>query len=442
MNVRHERPDPDTSFRVAAPLLVGLADGAVVQVREWSLRALYSLELESCDLDGASLSIPFQGVHIFFPVTLERGANPGETLLRGMTGRQREVLALFYRNLLSGRMAAVADVITALDTPVDLVPLTETEEERAAAVQGQSPRPVRVAAHLMVYVLLAVVTFGYLATVAYQRFDSVPLQNARVTADLRVLSAPAVAVVGETPVAAGSAVAAGALLVRLAAPETRRALDDLTVAIARVEAQVRDVEMRLAAHLAVRGAAVDGGAEDPGVPLQPGDFHDVRMRLEDELRDRGRDLRLLQAEAGRLREALAALEVRAPAAGRVLAVEVVPGQAVGAGAPLVAFEADGPRTIDGWLPDALSGAVWAGMPATVRLTRAGAPVTIAGRVAEIQAEARPGEVEGAIRLRIALDALSEAEARDLLAVGAPVRASVRRGVWRRWLGLAADGGQG
>lgn len=440
MNVRHERPEPDTSFRVAAPLLVGLADGSVVQVREWSLRALYSPELEDCDLDGASLSIPFQGVHIFFPVTLERGASPGETLLRGLTGRQREVLALFYRNLLSGRMAAVADVITALDTPVDLVPLTETEEERAAATAGQSPRPLRVASHMLVYVLLAVLTFGYLATLAYQRLDRVPLQNARVTADLRLLSAPLAAVVGETLVAAGGAVEAGAPLVRLAAPETERAIDDLSAAMGRAEAQVRDVEMRLAAHLAVRGAAVAGGAEDPGVPLQPGDFHDVRMRLEDELRDRGRDLRLLQAESGRLREALAALEVRAPAAGRVLTVEVVPGQAVGAGEPLVTFEADGPRTIDGWLPDALSGAVWAGMPATVRLTRAGEPVSVEGRVAEIQAEARPGTVEGAIRLRIALDALSEEEARDLLTVGAPVRASVRRSVWRRWLGLAPAAG--
>ncbi|MCL4186983.1 MAG: HlyD family efflux transporter periplasmic adaptor subunit [Rhodobacteraceae bacterium] len=428
------------SFRVAAPLLVGLADGSVVQVREWSLRALYSAELAGSELAGASLSIPFQGVHIFFPVTLEPGTVPGEVLLKELSGRQREVLALFYRNLLSGRMAAVADVITALDTPVDLVPLTETDRERTAATAGMSPRPVRVVAHLLVYLALAAAVFGYLAYAVYQRFDSVPLQNARVTADLRVLAAPAVAVVGEVLAVPGAAVAAGAPLMRLSAPETRRTLEELMLAIERNTAQVRDVEMRLAAHLAVRGAAVEAGAEDPGVPLQPGDFHDVRMRLEDELRDRARDLRVLQAEAGRLREALAALDVLAPTSGRVLAVEVAPGQAVGAGTPLVAFESDGPRTVDGWLPDALAGSVWTGMRASVRLSREGTPVVLAGRVADIQAEARPGNTAGAIRLRIALDALSEAETREILGVGAPVRASVARGVWRRWLGLPAVDG--
>ncbi|MCC6304459.1 MAG: HlyD family efflux transporter periplasmic adaptor subunit [Rhodobacteraceae bacterium] len=434
------------SFRVAAPLLVGLADGGVVQVREWSLRALYSHELEARDLAGASLSIPFQGVNIFFPVTLEPGAAAGEFLLRGLSGRQREVLALFYRNLLSGRMAAVADVITALDTPVDLVPLTETEEERAAATLGATPRPVRVVAHLVIYALLAVAVFGYLGQAVYQRLDRVPLLNARVTADEHVLGAPSAAAVGEILVVPGAVVAAGTPLMRLAAPETRQALDALAPAIARSEAELADVEMRLAAHLALQAATAAGGesaggkAGDAGVALAPGDYHDVRLRLEDELRARARDLRLLETEAGRLRAVLAALDLGAPVAGRVLAIAAVPGQAVAAGTPLLTLEREGARTVDGWLPDALSGAVWIGMAAEVRLTREGRPVTLAGRVADIRAGAPPADPEGAIQLRITLDAADDGELRGLLEPGAPVRATVRRDLWRRWLGLAAAAG--
>ena len=61
MEVRHERPDPDMSFRVKAPLSLGLADGRSVKVQDWSLRGFICPSLAGQPLEGLMLSIPFQG---------------------------------------------------------------------------------------------------------------------------------------------------------------------------------------------------------------------------------------------------------------------------------------------------------------------------------------------------------------------------------------------
>jgi multidrug resistance efflux pump len=448
MHVRHERPNPDLSFRVAAPLLVGLGDGTVVRVREWSLRALYSPDFVGRDLDGASLSIPFQGVQVYFPVTLCPGEAPGEVLLQNLSGRQRETLALFYRNLLSGRMAATADIITALDTPVDLVPMGETEGERAAAAAATPPRAPRVVINVLAYVLLAATVFGWLGTLAYERFNGLPLSNARVAAQAALLVAPFPASVGELAVPEGVEVPAGTVLLRLRAPELQRMLDDLAGPIVRAEAALAAVDRRIAEHAdrrdAARAAAPQGPEVfDTGVSAAPGDYHDIRLRLEAELREREQDLRLLEAEAGRLRDALAALEVRAPEAGRVLAHRVVPGQAVGTGAPLVLFEGERRRTVEGWLSDSYADAVWPGMRATVRLRRDGEVEEFPGIVARAEGEGpQAAGRAGAIRVEVALDGLTAEEARDLLTIGAPVRVTLSRDLWRSWLGLrpAASGG--
>lgn len=446
MNVRHERPNPDTSFRVAAPLLVGLGDGSVVRVREWSLRALYSAEFEGRDLEGASLSIPFQGVQIWFPVTLVPGERPGEVLLEGLNGRQRETLALFYRNLLSGRMAATDELITALDTPVDLVPLDETEGERAAATARAPARTPRIVVNVLAYLVLAAVVFGWLGTLAYNRFNVLPLANARVAAATTLLTAPVPAVVAEIAAAEGVEVPAGALLVRLRAPELQRALDDLAGPLVRAEAALAAVERRIDAHAAQRAAAraaAPRGPEafDSGVPAAPGDFHDIRLRLEAELRDRERDLRLIEEEAGRLRDALSMLEIRAPEAGRVVALHAAPAQTVAAGAALVLFEGGRRRGVEGWLADTFADAVWPGMRATVRLRRDGRLEQLPGTV--VSAEGAGPEAAaraGAIRVQVALDGLSADETRALLPIGAPVRVTLSRELWRGWLGLRAEGG--
>jgi hypothetical protein len=181
MEVRHEAPIPDTLFRVTAPLIVGFGDGTWLRVNQWNLRGLYDARLAECTLDEVMLSVPFQGVGIFFEVTLVPGEGTDEFLFRDLTGRQRETLALFYRNLLSGRMAVTDEIITSLDTPVDLVPMEETEIEKQLGKAARAPRPLRAAASILVYVLIFVLVFSYLGSLALDRLSTLHAPMAFVT---------------------------------------------------------------------------------------------------------------------------------------------------------------------------------------------------------------------------------------------------------------------
>ncbi len=57
-------------------------------------------------------------------------------------------------------MATSDDVIKALDTPVDLVTIGETEDEKAAGRAEQSPTLLGVIWNVSLYIILAVVLFG------------------------------------------------------------------------------------------------------------------------------------------------------------------------------------------------------------------------------------------------------------------------------------------
>lgn len=188
MEVRHERPSPDTQFRVTAPLILGLADGDSLQVRQWTLRAVHDERLIGRDLAGVVMSIPFQGVNIYFPVTLLPGDAPDEFVFDGLTGRQRETLALFYRNLLSGRMASAADVITALDTPVDLVPMGETDAERKSGMAGKASPAARTAVHLAGYAAAFLLVFGFLGSLVWSRLSYLDATSAYVLDQTKVVA--------------------------------------------------------------------------------------------------------------------------------------------------------------------------------------------------------------------------------------------------------------
>ena len=153
MKVCHQTPGSGLDWKVRAPLIVETPSGATVAIAQWSLAGLdWPEDVPECPATG-TLSVPFQGVDIRFPVRLAKGG-AGIVHLEGLSGRQRETLALFYRSLLSGRMASSGDVITSLDTPVDLVPMDETEDEQVRKPMRLLPRPVRVAFHVITYLLV------------------------------------------------------------------------------------------------------------------------------------------------------------------------------------------------------------------------------------------------------------------------------------------------
>jgi hypothetical protein len=106
VRIEHERPAPETELHVIALLIVMLQNGQRITVRKWSLAGVRDTALADKDLTSARLFIPLQGIDIAFPVRFALASDGTLWAFDGLTGRQREALGLFYRNLLIGKMAA------------------------------------------------------------------------------------------------------------------------------------------------------------------------------------------------------------------------------------------------------------------------------------------------------------------------------------------------
>jgi multidrug resistance efflux pump len=438
MEVRHERPDPDLSYRLRAPLTLGLPDGSSLPIMEWSLRGFSCAQLAGKPLEGLILSIPFQGVGVFFPVSVVAGDSDDEFLWQGMTGRQRETLALFYRNLMSGRMTSTQEMIVSLDTPVDLVPMEETGPEREAAVARVAPRPLRVVSSLVTYAVMFVLVFGFLAYVAMDRLNRVPVVSAKVAA----LSVPLIAQVPgnvtEALAEAGNLVEEGTPLIRLEDPNLRMARREGQQEIVTLTERVTLATARLDAHMAGRQnarATFRGGLDrfDAGVSLEPGDFHDLRKQLEADLAAAQAELALAEGRAETLEAQSDAMVIRAPARGAVLRYrDPLPGLAA-QGERLATFEYDEPRAILAWVDPEQVAAVWPGMGATVRFNRNGRIYTIQARVAGMTMQNEGGDA--LIRLSLSLVGMEAGETRVWLEPDSPVEVQLKTDRLRRWLGL-------
>ncbi|MFM7442834.1 MAG: hypothetical protein ACKO2N_02820, partial [Tabrizicola sp.] len=329
VSISHERPAPETDPHVIAPLVVALADGRRLTARKWSLAGIHDDALSGHDLTGARLMIPFQGIEVGFPVRLAPAPDRSFWAFDGLTGRQREALGLFYRNLMTGKMAATDDVITALDTPVDLVPMGETDEEKAAGLARVKPRALRIVWNVVYYTLLLAVVGGYLGSLAWKRLDYVALSNARYTAPFLQMAAPESGFVAEILVPQATVVPAGAELIRLSDPDADSGLAEVRSQLAQAKDRLADIEARIAAHKAqlrlAREKAGDLAAFDAGISVVPGDYHDIRLRLEQERRLADLELRAIRAERARLDDRNRALVIHAPEAGSVAQVLVQPG---------------------------------------------------------------------------------------------------------------------
>ena len=436
MEISHEPPSAETLFRLKAPLTVGFPDGSAVQVTDWSLKALYSAELDGRTLDGAMLSIPFQGVNVYFPISLEPGEQPHEYLLRNLTGRQRETLALFYRNLLSGRMTAVGDVIVALDTPVDLVPMGETEAERKAGEAKVAPRKARMLVNLAYYGALFLLVVGFLGAVAWNRISIVPVLSAHVSAATSQIIAPVAGYVREIGVPVGGRVTDGAVVARLDDQEALRLLAEAESTMMVAEEALIAAEARLAAHEAGRAAAratFRGGVErfDQGLVVNPGDWNDLRQQLAAETARLRTERDQALQRASLLRERADATSLAAPGAGTVLKHFVRPFDLVQAGDPLVLFELDEPRSIVAHLPASSVLKVWTGMRADVSYMSDGRALALKGQVQRISVDGR-GATQLLV-LSITVPGLGVEDSRRLFVEGMPVQVILRPEHVTRWL---------
>jgi multidrug resistance efflux pump len=442
VHIMHERPAPETEPHVIAPLIVALAGGNRITVRKWSLAGIRDATLAGADLDGARLCIPFQGIDVAFPVRFSASSDGKLWAFEGLTGRQREALGLFYRNLLTGKMAATDEVITALDTPVDLVPMGETEEEKAAGLANVKPRALRIVWNVAYYTLLLAVVGGYLGSLAWKRLDHVALTNARYMAPFLEMAAPAPGFVAEILVPEGAFVPAGAELIRLSDPEADSGLAEVRNQLAQAKDRLADIEARLAAHKAqhatAREKAGDLATFAAGISVIPGDYHDIRLRLEQERRLAELELRAIRADRARLDDRNRALVIHAPEAGAVAELLVQPGSYQRIGAPLLVFETAAPRQILGWLDASEAARVWQGMRATVRYSVGGETRTAAATVGMIEAGTDPLRPDAyGILVRLDLLGVTAQESRSLLPHNAAVEVRLHRDLAQRWFGIGS-----
>ncbi len=436
VQIRHERPAPETEHTVVAPLVIGLPDGRRLMVRRWSLSGVYDDAPSRRDLGGARLLIPFQGVEVGFPVAFGPVGEGGFRPFEGLTGRQREALGLFYRNLMVGRMAATEEVITALDTPVDLIPMGETEAEKAAGVARARPRFFRAALNIAWHLGLFVAVVWFVGSLAWSRIEGMTLSHARVTAERLVLTAPREGYLRQLATQ-DSVTQEGTVLARVEKPEGEEALADVDARHAALETMAAEARARLAAHDAVREEAramverlYSASALrrfDAGVPLRQGDHNDRRAALEATLRSVENDRDRAVADLRRLRQTEQYMNLSAPAVGLVVQWLTREGQYVRAGDPVAVFETDAPRMVRGWLDDRLAGSVRIGMRADILLRSSGVAREIEGRVAAVEAGADPSapDVFGMI-VTIEASGMTAGAAREALPFNAPAEIVVRR----------------
>ena len=405
MQIRHERPMPDLAFEVRAPLGLQLSNGDVLTINNWSLQGFEYPGSEDVLPERATLSIPFQGVDLRFPVRLKPSGQGRFLTFDSLTGRQRETLAVFYRSILSGKMASTEEVITSLDTPVDLVPMEETEEEEAAGRTGKAPRSVRAVLSVAIYLMLAGVVFWTLGSGIYGALATVGIQNARVEAPLTVLAAAQNGYVQDIAVVEGDQVFAGDVLVRIATPEGEAALAEVRGRIAQLEERLdqarrraSDVSSRIdeaRARLVARWAnepdrlhvileAFDGRWSANHLDLF--NAHDAALREVDNVED---ELRRLRRERGRLRDAHDAMHIVAHEDGIVRELTVLDGQFVGRATPVLTLEGLAARQARGWLDQSMAASVHVGMPVDVTVNSGSGRAVLVAEIMDVQAGIDP-----------------------------------------------------
>lgn len=470
MKMRHDRPMPEQSYEVAAPLRLQLQSGETVFIPRWSLEGFKYPDSADILPRNGILVIPFQGVDIRFPVELAAGAQPGFLCFVGLSGRERETLAVFYRSLLSGRMASTEDMITSLDTPVDLVPMEETEVERSTAVRGRIPRLFRILWNFMVYAVLAFLVFGLMGGHIASLLDRIDVDRGRVVAPMVDHLAPAEAFVREIRVAPGDHVRAGDVLIVLGAPNlddavaaARQAADLGARALARAEAALRELRLAmgepdgtalpvtarlaLAARLQAQFFSDGDTAQmnrlwlslrdiDPEVAPRFSPDRVIAERLAALIRQR----RLALMD---LRETLAHRKARRDAArvialtdGTVHAMPVHLAQHIEEGSLAVQIEEHRPRTMLGWVSSDVADSVHLGQRVSITFANGAEILSVEGRIDAVRAGPDPGQPNAFGQLvTVRASDMDVAALRATFPVDAPVDLIIHRDRFTRYVDL-------
>lgn len=456
MRVVHETPHKDLAFFARAPLRLTAPGGREVVIEEWCLAGVRKPDGIDVLPKRGCLHIPFQGVDLSFPLRLSPDSSGGFYAFEGLTVRQRETLALFHTNLLSGRMAATGEMITALDTPVDLVPMGETEEEEAQGTAGAPSRSWRVAKALATYVAIALLVFGLLGQSIAMRLMTIPAVQARVVAPVVEHLATAPAYVDRILVNEGQQVEAGETLIRMSDPRRDGRLDEARREVAKRQAALTDardllrkhdaaaplqrqeLEDALNAALAQQGIAPkaenDARIEATLAALIEFDAHEqngaadwdaLRAELVRQRDLRKDELRLAKRAQGIAKADARLLDIKAQVAGTVNMVNAPLNSHVSRGTFLVSVEENAPRVLRAWVDEAHLTRVSPGMTARLRASALDGPQELQGTVTTVAA----GIDESAARQGFGLIVTVEVSGDRQLLDGQPVQMRL----WRSWV---------
>ncbi len=467
MDIRHERALPDLEYRVQAPLVLTLANTKKqIEIREWSLAGIIYPEDINVLPQRGELTIPFQGIDLSFPVTFTQGSSKNELLFQDLTGRQRETLAVFYRSILSGKMASSETMITALDTPVDLIPMGETEEETSAGQKEKSPRILRIIWNVAFYFILAALLFILIGGQIWSKLTTVQITGGRVMAPVLALSAPEAAYVDRILVQEGDAVSQGQVLIRMSDPDRESDVEDIRKDLPYAKSRVREARALLEAHLAQKSVYrapfeqnldralaqrslrdllgyynMDGvllalsnlEKFDQGQAPIDSDFHKITSKLKSDLNQAKDAESRLKRDLSNAKDAARALDVIAKADGFVAEIPVLQNEYVHRGQPLMTFEENTARQLRGWISEHRAKAIFVGMIAKVEITDVTGTRSIDAQIIDIFAGVDPATDKGfGAIVTLSLPDLQAQETRDILRPDAPVTIRALKPWATRW----------
>ncbi len=462
MQIHHERPDERLAYPVRAPLQLELRTGEIVTIPEWSLEGFVFPGKPDLVPSEGILSIPFQGVDIRFDVRFGDAQKDGFLRFDDLTGRQRETLALFYRSLLTGRMAQTGEIITSLDTPVDLVPMGETEEETAVATEGKPPRIFRVIKQVVIYLVLAALVFTTIGDAIWNKATTVQLHQARITAPMISHPMAREGYVNKIKVAPGDSVRMGDVLVVMSNPASARSLADVRSRISAGDRRLKEARLRLdrietriasmRADLTARitkleQGSPEGASETPALRVahdRRDDFDaellpeaqplfETRAAIQREVDTLDDTVRRLRRERGVLRDAEEAVNIRAAADGVVTEIHVTKHQFVARGTPVLDIEENTPRYAVGWAKPELAAALYPGMPVRARVNVGATARTLDAEIIRVTAgiDEDRGNTFGVL-LDVRFPGMTLAESRETLLHGAPVEMHALRPTFLDW----------
>jgi multidrug resistance efflux pump len=438
---------------VKAPLVLETDAGQKVQITLWSLAGAQWPEDAGPVPDSAVLSIPFHGVDIRFPVALAHSDADGSISWQGLSGRQRETLAIFYRGLLSGKMATTQDVITSLDTPLDLVPMEQTEAEHASSAKG--PKLLRVVINVITWLLLATAVVYVIGHNIFTTIDRIDIQHGRVVTQLQALPSERSGLVTQINVSAGQRVAAGTVLARLHDPQLQARVDKAQTDLDQVQGllvQTNDAldqlenapkdmraRLRLAAqiHSEFFGASGFDDMRAQWLGFRQSDRAGARAlepivllrdKLQAQARLREADVANAQIILKAAQQALADNHLRAASDGVVQLADLQPGAPF---APsLIMVETAMPRQTQGWISERFAETVYIGMPASIGYNAGGERITLRGQVSDVQAGPHP-ERPGEFGILVSVAPIDPVPQGKPLRAGAPVNLEAKREIARR-----------